>query len=152
MKSFIRPAWTPVTIAMMIFGFIIAWPLGLAVIAYIIWGDRLDAFKADVSRATDKASAAFSKTGFASGRSGNAAFDDWRETELQRLHEERLRLDGMRAEFDDYARELRRAKDQKEFEAFMAQRSETVNNDSGSKVSRPAKAKKSTGSGKPAMA
>ena len=44
-NALIRPAWTPVTIAMMIIGFMIFWPLGLAMLAYILWGDRLDKFK-----------------------------------------------------------------------------------------------------------
>jgi hypothetical protein len=152
MKSFIRPAWTPVTIAMMIFGFMIFWPLGLAMIAYIVWGDRLDAFKADMNRATDKAGTVFSRSNFATSRTGNVAFDDWREAELKRLHEERLRLDGMRAEFDEYARELRRAKDQKEFDTFMSHRTETVDNEPAAKVAKPSKAKKAGGSGKEAMA
>ena len=44
-------------------------------------------------------------------RTGNVAFDDWREAELTRLEEERRKLDEARAEFDEYLRELRRAKD-----------------------------------------
>ena len=124
-QALIRPAWTPVTIAMMIIGFMIFWPLGVAIIAYIIWGDRLDQFKSDINNATEKASCMFkrSETSFKShSRTGNVAFDDWREAELKRLHEERMKLDAMRAEFDDYARELRRAKDEAEFKGFMAER------------------------------
>ncbi len=51
--ALIRPAWTPATIALMVLGFMVFWPLGLAMLAYIIWGDRLDGFKRDVNRATD---------------------------------------------------------------------------------------------------
>lgn len=128
-RALIRPAWTPVTIAMMVIGFMIFWPLGLAMIAYIIWGDRLDQFKTDMNKATDKAGDFFAKgrDSFAASRTGNVAFDDWREAELKRLHEERIKLDEMRAEFDDYARELRRAKDQEEFDHFMAHRAKQVN-------------------------
>ena len=79
-------------------------------------------------------------------RTGNVAFDDWREAELKRLHEERMKLDAMRAEFDDYARELRRAKDEAEFKGFMAERAkrteEDVENDAPTK---PKKVKKSGG-------
>ncbi|HMM63970.1 MAG: DUF2852 domain-containing protein [Mesorhizobium sp.] len=124
-SALIRPAWTPATIALMVIGFMVFWPLGLAMLAYIIWGDRLDGFKRDVNKATD---------GFFAGcrgrhrhrgfvRTGNVAFDDWREKELERLAEERRKLDELRDEFDDYARELRRAKDQEEFDRFMANRS-----------------------------
>ena len=51
--ALIRPAWTPATIALMVIGFMVFWPLGFAMLAYIIWGDRLDGFKRDVNRATD---------------------------------------------------------------------------------------------------
>ena len=34
-QALIRPAWTPATIALMVLGFIVYWPLGLAALAYI---------------------------------------------------------------------------------------------------------------------
>ena len=61
------------------------------------------------------------------GRTGNIAFDDWREKELERLAEERRKLDETLKEFDSYARELRRAKDQEEFDRFMADRDRAQN-------------------------
>jgi len=120
-NMFIRPAWTPVTIAMMIIGFMIYWPLGLAMIAYIVWGDRLDGMKDDLNRATDKVSETFKSTTNTS-RTGNVAFDDWREVELARLEEERQKLNESVRDFEEYQRELRRAKDAEEFEAFMKSR------------------------------
>ncbi|MGI9401155.1 MAG: DUF2852 domain-containing protein [Rhizobiaceae bacterium] len=123
--ALIRPAWTPVTIAMMIIGFMIFWPLGLAMLAYILFGDRLGEFKTEVNRATDRFSCGFGR-GRSSRRNhfredtGNVAFDEWREAELTRLEEERRKLDEMRAEFDEHLRELRRARDKQEFDAFMA--------------------------------
>ena len=113
---------------MMVLGFMIFWPLGLAMLAYILWGDRLEEFKSDVNRATDNMANNFkcrtrwgrrqhhSSSTFATG---NVAFDDWREAEMARLEEERRKLDEMRNEFDEYLHELRRAKDADEFEEFM---------------------------------
>lgn len=131
--ALIRPAWTPATIALMVIGFMVFWPLGLAMLAYIIWGDRLDGFKRDVNRATDGVFAGCRRGadkahrwGHGSVRTGNVAFDDWREKELERLAEERRKLDETLAEFDDYMRELRRAKDQEEFDRFMAARSKST--------------------------
>lgn len=125
--ALIRPAWTPATIALMVIGFMVFWPLGLAMLAYIIWGDRLDGFKRDVNRATDGVFAGCRKASYrAQGGTGNVAFDDWREKELQRLNEERRKLDAMLEEFDAYARDLRRAKDQEEFDRFMASRSKSA--------------------------
>jgi len=133
--ALIRPAWTPATIALMVIGFMVFWPLGLAMLAYIIWGDRLEGFKRDVNRATDGVFAGCRRSADkaqrwgnggnstrTAARTGNVAFDDWRDKELERLAEERKRLDDMLSEFDEYARELRRAKDQDEFDRFMSNR------------------------------
>jgi hypothetical protein len=125
----IRPDWTPATIALMVLGFIVFWPLGLAMLAYILFGDRLHAFKRE---ANDKMDGMFKscRRGGWQGRArggwhhetGNVAFDDWRKAELERIEEERRKLDAMREEFDSYLRELRRAKDQEEFDRFMRDR------------------------------
>ena len=37
----LRPSWTPLTIALMVIGFMIFWPLGLIMLAYILWGERV---------------------------------------------------------------------------------------------------------------
>jgi hypothetical protein len=124
-SALIRPAWTPATIALMVLGFMVFWPLGLAMLAYILWGDRFDGFKRDFRGAKANffgncRTRHGRHHGF--GRTGNVAFDDWREKELERIEEERRRLDETLKEFDSYLRELRRAKDQQEFDRFMAER------------------------------
>lgn len=131
-QALIRPAWTPATIALMVLGFIVYWPLGLAVLAYILWGDRLEAFRSDVNRSTDRVMCGLRRSKanvpFATSRTGNVAFDDWRDQELARLDEERRRLDEARTEFETYARELRRAKDKEEFDRFMRDRNKNDGN------------------------
>jgi hypothetical protein len=125
--ALIRPAWTPATIALMVVGFMVFWPLGLAMLAYIIWGDRLGDVKGEFNRVSDSIFGARKTAAWApTARTGNVAFDDWREKELTRLDEERRRLDEAREEFETYVRELRRAKDQEEFDRFMADRSRTT--------------------------
>jgi len=121
-SAMLRPAWTPATIALMVLGFIAYWPLGLAMLAYILWGDRLGNFKNEVNRATDSMFSNCRRSSRPVYSTGNVAFDDWRAKELERLAEERRKLDAMRDEFDDYMRELRRAKDQEEFDRFMSHR------------------------------
>jgi hypothetical protein len=124
-SALLRPDWTPATIALMILGFVVFWPLGLAMLAYILFGERLRGFKRDVNQAADGMFAGCRRS---HGRyrsqfgTGNVAFDDWRKAELDRLEEERRKLDEMRADFDNYVRELRRAKDQEEFDRFMRER------------------------------
>lgn len=135
-SALIRPDWTPATIALMVLGFVVFWPLGLAMLAYIIFGDRLRNFKKDANDNLDGMFASCRskfrggrRSKFRGGRghafrstTGNVAFDDWRDAELARLDEERRKLDEMREQFDAYSRELRRAKDQEEFDRFMRER------------------------------
>ncbi len=122
-NGMIRPAWTPATIGLMVVGFMVFWPLGLAMIAYILWGDRMEEFKAGFARTGNSGkNCNWGRNGGFHARTGNGAFDDWRETEMKRLDEERRKLDEMRAEFDAYSRDLRRAKDQEEFNSFMSRR------------------------------
>ena len=132
----IRPAWTPATIALMVGGFIVFAPAGLAMLAYIIWGDRFHAWRenggsfreAMQEKMSQKMNGRTGSKWYREAKShgfnatGNVAFDDWRDTELNRLAAERRKLEEMRDEFDSYARELRRAKDKEEFDRFMAAR------------------------------
>ena len=126
-SALIRPDWTPATIALMVLGFMVFWPLGLAMLAYIIFGDRLKTFKTDANEAADGFFAKFKGNGGCrrhrgfSG-TGNVAFDEWRDAELKRIEEERRKLEEMREEFDSYMRELCKAKDQEEFDRFMRDR------------------------------
>lgn len=122
-SALLRPDWTPATVALMVLGFVVFWPLGLAMLAYILFGEKFQNFKREANRKADTAFAWCRTNSYSASRStGNVAFDDWRKAELERLDEERRRLDEMRAEFDTYARELRRAKDQEEFDRFMRDR------------------------------
>ena len=136
-SAMIRPAWTPATIALMVLGFMVFWPLGLAMLAYILWGDRFDGFKRDFKGAKEsffggcRSRHGRYRHGF--GRTGNVAFDDWREKELARIEEERRKLDETLKEFDSYLRELRRAKDQDEFDRFMADRNRPRDGDDSQK-------------------
>jgi hypothetical protein len=126
----LRPAWTPFTILLMILGFWVFWPLGLAMLAYILWGNRIPDIRRHFSDGTKEWSREFRGCGGGRthARSGNLAFDDYRTRELERLEQERRRLDEERREFEEFVRNLRRAKDQEEFDRFMAERK--VNRDS----------------------
>lgn len=123
----LRPAWTPLTTFLMVLGFIVFWPLGLAMLAYILWGDHFhrvaDDARGHFRGCSMRSMRKMKETAFAgTSRTGNVAFDEYRERELARLEEERRKIDAMRAEFDDFLHNLRRARDQEEFDRFMAAR------------------------------
>ncbi len=123
-----RGRWTGLNIVLMIIGFAVFWPLGLAMLAYIIWGDEIRAkaeevkghFRSFGERAPRfRDGGAFGFQGGFQGRTGNAAFDEYRAQELKRLDEERRKVEAMRAEFETFLAELRRVKDTEEFDSFM---------------------------------
>jgi hypothetical protein len=105
-----KPAW----IALMILGFVIWWPLGLALLAYIIGSGRMSCWKGGgVNRwRTESMRAAGT---WWQPSSGNRAFDEYREETLRRLEEEQR-------EFREFLARLRMAKDKQEFDQFMAER------------------------------
>jgi len=128
--AIIKPQWGPITIALMVFGFIIWWPLGLAALAYIVWGENFggSAEKAErfVKRGRHFAENCgprgnWRHNGFRN-TSGNAAFDDYRADQLRRLEEERKRLDEEINAFHEYMANLNKAKDREEFDRFMRDR------------------------------
>jgi hypothetical protein len=129
--------WTPFEIIAMILGFIVFWPIGLAVLGYKFWQSRNggpDLQTLATNKWEDARAMMSSNSGWACGgamrrasryyasRSGNAAFDEWRTAELARLDEERRKLDEAQREFAEYVDAIRRAKDREEFDRFMAER------------------------------
>ena len=114
-----KPAW----IALVIVSFIIWWPIGLAALAFLIWSGRMGCGhhgnwheRRERWRAAREEWRAFKRGEHpAMPSSGNAVFDDYRAETLKRLEEEQK-------EFTGFLDRLRRAKDQAEFDQFMADR------------------------------
>ncbi|MEP5152462.1 DUF2852 domain-containing protein [Planktotalea sp.] len=106
-----KGAW----IAAMVLGFIFVWPVGLALLFYMIWSKRM-----------------FGKSCRTSGRhtyghfghgamrsSGNSAFDAYKEDTLRRLEDEQ-------SNFEAFLQRLRDAKDKAEFDEFMDDRAKAA--------------------------
>jgi hypothetical protein len=130
-----RPAW----IVVMVLGFIVFWPVGLAILAYLLWSGRMGCGRTgDTSRwqqrMADKFERKMEKWGMqarAYQSTGNAAFDEYRDATLSRLEEEAR-------EFRDFLERLRMAKDRSEFEQFMAERRRTGGSGQGPEPAQPA--------------
>jgi hypothetical protein len=101
------------------------WPVGLAILAYILWSGRMGCGHHDRwHRWQQRGMRGF--CGFAerwhgddraaAAPTGNETFDSYRDETLRRLEEDQR-------EFLEYLDRLRRAKDRAEFEQFMAERS-----------------------------
>lgn len=123
--------WSAWEIGAMIAGFVIFWPLGFIAL-FLKWkngemwrGSAAAAapwagFKMPDFSAWKPSSTSSASFGFAG--SGNAAFDAYRTEQLRRLDEERRKLEEEQKAFRDFVEKLRRAKDQDEFDRFMAER------------------------------
>jgi len=115
-----KPAW----IAVMVVGFILFWPIGLAILAYLIWSGRMGC---GMHRGMNKGPGRWHNSSRSDRRrarerwrqsrhsSGNSAFDEYREDMMRRLEEEQQ-------EFRDFLERLRHAKDKAEFDQFMEDR------------------------------
>lgn len=116
LDSYGKPAW----IALTVIGFMAWWPLGLAILAFVIGSGRMGCGirRHGFGRWQDEGEAlkgAFTKWSRGMPSSGNAAFDEYREQTLRRLEEEQK-------EFRGFLERLRQAKDKAEFDQFMAER------------------------------
>ena len=124
LDAFGKPAW----IALIVFGFMVWWPLGLGVLAFTIgsgrmgcghyvgqyghWQNKIDRMQRKMDWMRSRMSGGPWNYG---PSSGNRAFDEYRADTLRRLEEEQR-------EFREFLNRLRFAKDKTEFVQFMAER------------------------------
>lgn len=105
-------------IATMVLAFILFWPLGLALLAYLIWGKQM--FGSSCGHRRHKHDHAdqqgWGRHGFrATPPTGNFAFDSYKAEALRRLEDEQ-------EAFEAFLQRLRNSKDKSEFDAFMDDR------------------------------
>jgi hypothetical protein len=114
--------WHPAWIVLMVLGFLLWWPIGLAILAFTLWSRRMscwsghgyDHWQEKMERMRAKMER-FGPGGWHGPSSGNRAFDEYRSETLQRLEEEQR-------EFREFLQRLRMAKDKSEFDQFMTER------------------------------
>lgn len=120
-------AWSvpkPWLIVATVLGFIAFWPIGLAVLFFLIGSGRLGRHWMGAHAAGPGGPSAMPSRGCGwrgrhrreeASTSGNAAFDEYRQDTLRRLEEEQR-------DFAAFLERLRFAKDKAEFDQFMADR------------------------------
>jgi hypothetical protein len=100
-----KGAW----IAAMVLGFIFFWPIGLALLAYMIWSKRM------FSSSSRSCSRKMHRSMTMGRPTGNSAFDAYKADTLRRLEDEQ-------DSFETFLERLRAAKDKSEFDSFMDER------------------------------
>jgi hypothetical protein len=107
-------------IAAMVLGFVIFWPVGLALLAYMIWGKQMFARSCGHRRHHEHGHGHqghhWGRHAMRAGQAtGNRAFDDYKAEALHRLEEEQ-------EAFEAFLQRLRNSKDKSEFDSFMDER------------------------------
>ena len=97
-------------LAAMILGFIFFWPVGLAILFYMIWSNRMSRSFFCHRHSTRRSTRS----------TGNTAFDAYRDETLKRLEDEQTA-------FQAFLQRLRDAKDKTEFDTFMDERAKDLN-------------------------
>jgi hypothetical protein len=109
-----KGAW----IAVMVLGFVFFWPVGLAVLFYMIWSKRM-------FNSSCRSRKSWSHRGVsAMTTTGNSAFDAYKTDTLRRLEQEQQ-------DFESFLERLRDAKDKSEFDQFMNERDRKAREDTG---------------------
>lgn len=119
--TFGKGAW----IALMVVSFVVFWPLGLAILGYMMWSGRMGCWSKGKVAGLNSGKFYMGARSGGPGRwyrgasafkpSGNRAFDAYREETLRRLEDEY-------EEFQGFLEKLRQARDKAEFDQFMADR------------------------------
>ena len=109
----------PLLIAVLVLGFIAFWPIGLAILFFMIGSGRIGgrwARRHGMGRAEMQGGCGWrGRKREEAPSSGNRAFDEYRQDTLRRLEEEQQ-------DFAAFLERLRFAKDKSEFDQFMAER------------------------------
>jgi hypothetical protein len=146
--DFGKMAW----LALMVLGFIVYWPIGLAILAYIIWSGRMgmgcgwhgrrgdiEAWRSRTVEKVNRAAEHWQRKrarreesrqrwggpyGGGLSETGNRAFDEYRADALHKLEEEAQ-------EFRAFLDRLRMARDRAEFDEYMKERRNRSSDGSG---------------------
>jgi len=112
-------------IAAIVAGFIIFWPVGLALLAWAIWRDQIKALplvqrlrEGDLPKPPGFA-------GFTGRRPSNSALAEYLAREQERLKAEQEKLDELVRAFEAFKQAEREAADRRDFESFLRQHGET---------------------------
>ncbi len=110
-----RKRWSTINIVALVLGFIVWWPIGLAVLAYILWGGDIERTVQDEIRDI--------RDRVTTPNTDNSAFNEYKTATMRKLEEQKRKLDDEQAAFGDFMDRLRRSRDKDEFDRFMSERS-----------------------------
>ena len=109
-------------IAAMVIGFVIFWPIGLAMLVWAIWRDQIKALPFVQKMRDGEMPRAPRFAGFSGRRPSNSALAEYLEREQERLKAEQQKLDELVKAFEAFKEAERHDADRRDFESFLRQR------------------------------
>jgi hypothetical protein len=109
--------WSGMNIAAMVIGFIFFWPVGLVVLYWNISGRDVRDLP---SAAQNLWVNLFGKKQSDSSRGGNSVFNEFQQTQYDRISEIKDEIKNRARSFRDYRSDAKRRADETEFENFMS--------------------------------
>ncbi len=117
-----RGNWSLMNIAAMVLGFVLFWPLGLAVLFWNISGRDVRDIPGTVKQKwSDMFGGSHNRASYHGySSSENAVFDEFQQTQFDRISEIKEEIKNRARRFGDFRANARRRAQEKEFQEFMS--------------------------------
>lgn len=112
--------WSGINIAVMVLGFVMFWPVGLAILGWIMSGRDVRDLPGAIKSVWDHFFGAHPLETRFSSSSDNIVFDEYQQTQYDRIAEIKNEIRERARRFRDFSLNARRRADQEEFDNFMA--------------------------------
>ncbi len=109
--------WTAPNVAAILIGLVLFWPVGLFLLVWVAMGRQLRELPGIISHQFNKLLRWLGCK--APSHSGNRIFDEYQQTQYDRIDEILSEIKGRAGAFRDFRDEKRRAADQREFDEFI---------------------------------
>lgn len=114
--------WNPCSIVAMVLGFILFWPIGLALLFWMISGRPVSAIPGAARETWASMFGSGNSSGWASrstAQSGNQVFDEYQQTQHDRIAEIKTEIRDTYDRFRDFKNDAKRKAEKEEFDNFM---------------------------------
>ncbi len=113
--------WSGLNIAAMVIGFVIFWPIGLAVLFWNLTGRSVKDLPDTIRHQWSKVSGYWNNhDSYHSGGTDNSVFNDFQQTQFDRVREIKDEIKERSHRFGEFRSDAKRRADEEEFNRFMS--------------------------------
>ena len=112
-----RGNWSALNIAAMVVGFVVFWPIGLFILYWIVTGRSVKELPQSIHKQWSKMTGSWH--GNDSGPSDNVIFNEFQQTQYDRIREIKDEIKERSRRFTEFRAKAKRRADEEEFNRFM---------------------------------